>query len=159
MTIVPETELPIGKHRYRVSRMNVFDQFDVAADYRDILIGLSFVKRDRPPDMSQEDYDSAVQFIMSSRASLTPEVRKRVINTCLACVVRSGGGSVGWVPILAAAGVLQFDDIDPPTIIKLMYAVLEHNKLIDFFYASPSSSGGQTTEKTGQASLEEGKDG
>jgi tail assembly chaperone len=154
MSIVPETELMIGSNRYRVSRMSVFEQFDVAADYRDILIGLSFVKRDRPPDMNQSDYDSAVQFIMSSRASLTPEIRTRVINTCLKYVARSGGGAVGWAPVLAASQTLQFDDIDMPTIIKLMYAVFEHNKLIDFFSASPSSSGEQTTEKTGQPSPE-----
>jgi hypothetical protein len=158
MSLVPELEVPIGKHKYRVSRMSTFDQFDIAADFRDILIGLSFIKRDRPPDMSDADFDNAVQFIMASRASLSNETRARVTSTCLQHVVRSGGGSVGWVPILAASKTLQFDDIDLPTIIKLMYAVFEHNKLIDFFSASPSSSG-QTTEKTGQASPGEGKVG
>jgi hypothetical protein len=129
--------------------MSVFDQMNVAADCRDILIALAMLKRDRPKKMKEADYNKAVSFIIASKAGMTPEVRERVINTCLGHVKRSGG--VGWTPVLASEGTMQFDDIELSQIVTLLYAVFEHNRLIDFFSESPSDLDGQS-EESGQAS-------
>lgn len=145
MTNFLETEVTIGEHKYRANRMSVFEQMDIASDYRDILIGLAFVKKDRPKDMTDDEYKKAVQFIMTSRGSMTPEARRRVMNTCLSKVIRQSGGS--WAPVLSADSTLQFDDIELPAFITLVYTVMEHNKLIDFFSESPSTTGGQTEQK------------
>jgi hypothetical protein len=146
MTTLLETEVTIGSHKYRAGRMSVFEQLDVAADLRDILIGLSLIKTDRPKEMTDKEHDRAVQFIMASRGNMSPEVRHRVMNLCLSKVVRNSG--VGWTPILSANDTLQFDDIELPAFITLVYAVLEHNRLIDFFGESPSTTDGQMEVKS-----------
>lgn len=145
MTDLLETEVTIGSHKYRAGRMSVFEQLDVAADYRDILLGLALIKTNRPKEMTDKEYHNAVQYIMASRGNMNPEIRHRVMNTCLSKVVRNSG--VGWTPILSANDTLQFDDIELPAFVTLAYAVLEHNKLIDFFAASPSITDGQTEQK------------
>jgi hypothetical protein len=149
MTNMLETELTVGSHKYRAGRMSVFEQMDVAADFRDILVGLALMKAERPKDMTDKEYQRAMQFIMASRGNMTPEARHRVMNMCLSKVQRNSG--TGWAPVLSADNTLQFDDIDLPDFVTLAYAVLEHNKLIDFFGASPSTTGEQTevVEETG----------
>ncbi len=145
---VLETEVTLGQHKYRVSRMSVFEQLDIAADYRDILLGLSLVKSERPKEMSDEEYKKTVQYIMTARGNMNPEIRHRVMNTCLSKVIRNSG--VGWSPVLSANDTLQFEDIDLATFVMLVYTVLEHNRLIDFFAESPSITDGQTkTQEAG----------
>lgn len=134
-----EAEVPLGAHSYHVSRMSVFDQMSVAADYRDILIGLALMKNDRPKDMSDAEFLKAAHFIMASRAGMTPELRTSVVSLCLRHVSRKS--ATGWSPVMATSGVLQFNDIELPDLMTLLYAVFEHNKLLDFFSVSPSSSG------------------
>lgn len=148
MTISLEHETTIGGHKYRISRVSAFDQMALASDYRDILVGLAMIRRDRPKDMSNADYEQGVQYIMTARVGMSPEIRERVMNTCFAAILRHSG--VGWQPVLSGPGVLQFADIGLPEMVKLMYAFFEHNKLIDFFSESPSDSGGQTTANAGR---------
>lgn len=148
MSAVAETQVTVGGHKYSITRMSVFDQMTVAADYRDILIGLAMLKKERPKEMKDADYDQAVHFMIASRGSMTPEVRGRAMSLCLGHVTRNSG--VGWTGVLAAENTMQFDDIQMPEIVALLYAVFEHHKFLDFFSASPSSSGEQ--KENGQSS-------
>lgn len=147
--IVLEMEVPIGKHIYRVGRMSVFDQMNIAADFRDILIGLAMMKAERPKDMKDAEFIKTTQMITLSRGGISPEVRNRVVTTCFRHITRRQ--VAGWSPILASEGMMQFDDIGLPDVAKLLFAVFEHNKLLDFFSESPSSSDGQGTDGNGQA--------
>jgi hypothetical protein len=147
-----EREVPVGSHRYRITRLSVFEQMNVAADCRDVLTALAIMKRDRPKGLTQADYDQAVQFILTSRGGMTPEVRSRVMNTCLRQITRTSGA--GWQPILAADDVVQFTDIELPELVQLLYQTFDHNKFLDFFSASPSNLG-QTTGENGPPSGEE----
>jgi hypothetical protein len=132
--------------------MSIFDQMSIAADCRDILIGLAFLKRDKPKDISEKDYFAAMKFIITSKAGMSPEVRNRVLNICFRHIKRNSG--MGWAPILSAEGVAAFADIGPPEVVLLLYSTFDHNRLIDFFSDSPSSSDGQTSE-SGQPSQTE----
>lgn len=144
-----ETELPIGSNLYRVGRMSVFDQMNVAADFRSILIGLALMKRDRPKEMSDEEFITGMQFIIMSPGGIGPEIRNRVANMCLRHVTRRA--TAAWSPVLAAEGTMQFDDIQLPDLARILYTVFDHNRLLDFFSAGPSNSGGPGMENDGQA--------
>jgi hypothetical protein len=147
MTVVPEKEFPAGTHRYRVTRLSVFEQMNLAADYRDIIVGLAMLKRERPPEMDDAAFIKSVEFIMTARAGLSPEVRERVMHLCFKNVVRKSGS--GWSAIQTADNVLVFDDIRLAESVIIMYNVLEHNKLIDFFLEGPLASSGPQTEEAG----------
>jgi hypothetical protein len=145
--IILELELKIGAHSYRIERMSVFDQMNVASEMRDILVGLAMLKRDRPKDMTDNDYYRTAQFMIMSRAGLSEEARTRIVNICFNQVSRRSG--VGWQKILAAPGTMQFADIGLAEATRLLYASFEHNRFLDFFSESPSDLGGQATEDSG----------
>jgi hypothetical protein len=145
-----ETELSLGNHKYRITRMSVFDQMQVASDFRDILVGLALLKRQRPKKMKDDAYNEALRMIIVSPAGIHPDTRQRVTSMCLRTILRQS--NVGWQAIVASEDALQFDDIDLPELTKLLYAVFEHNKLLDFFSVSPSSLDGQKMIKDGSAS-------
>ena len=139
-----ETELTIGSHTYRVSRMSAFDQMHMIADARNIITGLALLKLNRPKEMDDKNYFLSAQQITMSVGQLPTDTRERVWNMCLSLVKRRE--TVGWQPVLASPGVMQFADIGPSALARLFLAVFEHNKLLDFFSESLSDSDGQTTE-------------
>lgn len=158
-----DMELPLGTHTYNISRMSAFDQMNVASECRDILVALAMLRQNRfkpePPDktskkkgdavkpMTDADYFRTAQFMIMSRAGLSFGAREQVVNLCLACVSRKERG--GWQKVLAAPGVMQFDDIEIGDLSRILYAVFEHNKFLDFFSESPSDLGGQATTENG----------
>lgn len=131
---------PIGGQTYSIGRMAVFDQMHVASEFRDIISGLALMRAERPKELSDADFDGAVQFILTSN-TVSSAARDHVTNLCLRRVRRRAEGG-GWVPILAADNVMQFADIGPTEICKLLYAAFDHNKLLDFFSTGPSASEG-----------------
>lgn len=144
-------EIKIGSKTYLIERLPAFDQMHLIADAQPILAGLAIAKQDRPKEMSDEDFLKGVQMITVAAGGLAPERRERIWNTCLKMVRRKETGALQ--PVLSAPSEMQFADLDPPTIAKLMYTVFEHNKLLDFFSDSLSGSEEQTkTEGSGQAS-------
>jgi hypothetical protein len=154
MTDALETTVQIESKTYAVGRLSAFDQMHLIADARSILTGLALLKRDRPKEMDDRSYLSTVGMITSSLGGLQPETRERIWNMCLGVVKQRG--AVGFQPVLASAGQMQFADMDIHTITKLIYAVFEHNKLLDFFSEGLSGSDGpKTTESNGQGSMEE----
>jgi hypothetical protein len=149
-----EKEVPIGAHKYRINRLPAFTQMNVATEYRDILVALAMLKRDRPKNMTDQEYDDAIKLIIMSRAGMTAERRTAVVSECLAHVVRHSGQ--GWSPILAVPGMFQFADIGLDEISKLLHETFEHNKLLDFFSVGPSALNGPKTQgDDGQLSNEE----
>lgn len=154
--IIPELELSIGRHHYRITRMSAFDQMTVASEFRDVLIGLSMVRSDRPADMTDKEFDKVIDLMVMSRGGVSEEMRRRIVTICLGQITRREGQ--GYIKILAGPGQLQFDDIELSDISKLLFATFEHNKLLDFFGESPSASGQPKTTDNGQ-SLETEKTG
>jgi hypothetical protein len=146
-----DTTTTIGSKTYTVSRLSAFDQMHLIADARNILTGLALLKRDRPKTMKDGEYLQTVQMITSSLGGLPPETRERIWNMCLG-VVKRRDGAIGFQSVLASPGQLQFADMELSTINRLIYAVFEHNRLLDFFFEGLSDTDGQrTTENNGQA--------
>jgi hypothetical protein len=137
--VVFDKEVPISGQTYRIGRMSVFDQMNVASEFRDIISGLAILRSKRPKKMADEDFDNAMRFILASPGGVSTDTRDRVSNTCLRSVTRRGVGGA-WSPILTSDNVLQFSDIGLPEMCKLLYESFEHNKLLDFFSTGPSGS-------------------
>lgn len=146
--ISPERLVPISGYSYQISRMSVFDQMSLATELRDIIIGLAMMRKSREPKMTDELYHMGTRFIIMSPARMAREERQAAYNLCLG-VVKRRDGAVGWMPVLASQGQMQFQDIGLPEITRLIYEVIDHHRLLDFFYVSPSTSDGQTTEGNG----------
>lgn len=152
MATLLELETKIGSNYYRISRVSVFEAMNLASEFRDVLIGLAMLKKERPADMDDDTYTKTIEFIMTARGNLPSEVRERVMHRCFNAVSRRSG--VGWQPIQTEQGTMQFADIDLPESVAIMYAVFEHNKLLDFFSVSPSASGPTKENEAGQSSNE-----
>jgi hypothetical protein len=150
-----ETELTVGSKTYRVGRMSAFDQMHLIADCRTILTGLALLKKDRPKEMSDQEFVNTARLIVASTGGLSPETRERVWGTCLRNVLRRE--TAGWQPVMASSSMLQFSDIGPSDIAMLIYTVFEHNKLLDFFSEGLSNSDRpmMTEDGLGQRSGEE----
>jgi hypothetical protein len=157
VTVALELEIKIGKNHYRASRLSIFEQMNMAAEFREVLAGLAMLKKERPKDMDDASYSKTVEFLMTARGGISPEVRERVMHRCFGAVTRRSG--VGWQPIQTVEGVLQFSDIELPESVAIMYAVFEHNKLLDFFSASPSASDGQPKEAEAGLNLKTARTG
>jgi len=146
MTVIPELEFKVGEYTYAVRRLSVFEQMHVASDFRDGLMGLAMLKKEKPPELSGPAFAKAIEFLFTGGSQhIAPEVRERVMRTCLSSVQRQATSpGVGWAAVQNAAGTLMFDDISLPDLIAIVYQVFEHNRLLDFFSEGPSNLGGQT---------------
>lgn len=154
MTAPAEVQVEIGGQSYRVGRLSTFDQFNLASDFRDALSGLAFLRRDRPKDVDDAAYAKTVEYIVTGGAAfLNPERRQRVVDLCLKVVKRKSG--VGWTPVTNDAGGMQFKDLDLAAMVALLYRVVEHNGLLDFFSEGPPSSGGPRADESGPGSQPE----
>ena len=149
-----EIEFKVGDHTYRAGRLSTFDQMNLAADFRDCLSGLAYLKKGRPAKVTDEQYAKTVEFIVTGGMSgLAAERRQRVINLCLSKVKRRAAGKgIGWSDVVSAEGDLMFQDVGLGPLIAIMYRVFEHNGLLDFFLEGPSASDGPKEEETGSVS-------
>jgi hypothetical protein len=153
--MVPELEFTVNSHKYRATRLSVFQQFNLAADFRDVLVGLAVLKKDRPKELDEKAFTKAIEFIVTGGSkALSPEIRERTMHLCLSVIARQvASPGVGWTAIQTADGVLTHQDIQLPEMIAIMYHVIDHNGLLDFFFEGPSTSDGPETEKSGPHSL------
>jgi len=173
-----EREFSTGGHVYRAGRISVFAQMRVASQFKDVLIGLALLKQSQldaekavvaahkapqkrgsaaavPRKLTAEQYARTASIIMVGDASGTPpQVIDTVMRECFACVTRKE--ATGWQPIQTSEGAMQYADIELPQCVDIMLAVFEHNRLIDFFCGSPSTSEvSAKTEDDGQLSRTE----
>lgn len=153
-----EDEFEVGERKYRARRMSVFDAFNVATDFREVLLGLSLLDGQRNSGemkLTDDQHQRSVDVIMTGARGAAPHVRDRVITSCLAVVSRKQ--PTGWAPMVSQDGQLMFQDMDLREMSRVVYRVLRHNGLIDFFDAGPraGSIDGPRTDQTGQLSRTE----
>ena len=155
-----EREFRVGDHSYRAGLISTFDQLHVATEWRETLMSLSFMKRDRPPEMTDRTYSDSVAVVVAGGLQrVDPASRERITLLLMSAVKRKGDGATGWFP-LVVGGQQAFQDVRLPQLIPILYNVIDHNGLLDFFSVGPSdsrdgpeaSSGPDSpTEKTGSS--------
>jgi hypothetical protein len=153
----PEFEFKVGEHTYRATRMNAFEQFEVARLLRNVLTGLALIeeevekaaKKTKKPQPKPSPHNF-VQLMCNMAGGLTETESNNSIALCLSKVqrsVQSREGGVGWSSIQVADNnqrSMMFADIEMSQMLEIVWHVVKNNGLIDFFAVSPSNS--QATE-------------
>ncbi len=149
-----ELEFKVDGHTYRARRISAFDQMHVASEWRDVLMGLSLAKKNRDAKVTDEQFREATNIIVTGGLGrVAAQSREGITRLALGVVKRQERG--GWADVATADGTVMFDDIRLPQIVSILYAVLDHNGLVDFFFAGPSASPGPKTGGSGRPSPEE----
>lgn len=144
----PERQFSTGGHDYVAARLSVFDQFNLAADFRGSASAIAIMRANRAADTSDDQFKEALRFIITGGArDVPPETRERTLRNCLGVVKRRDGA--GWQSLINPSGSLQYDDVGLPELVQIIYEVFVHNGIVDFFSVSPSAPGDNQQERSG----------
>lgn len=127
-------QFSVGGHKYSCGRLNAFDQYDVARRFSPVLVWLGALKKEQ----EVRDPKAFAQAICAMSASLPRADTDAVLNLCLSVVAREQ--ATGFAPMRAESGALMFQDIELAELLEIVWHVLEANRIVDFFAASPSPS-------------------
>lgn len=143
------TRFQVSGHNYRCGRLNAFDQNHVARKLNSILLWVAEMKKDAVKTVLPSGYAQAMCAISGS---IPREDVDLAYGLCLSVVARETEGGASWAPV-QTNGRLMMDDINLPEMLEIIWQVLEHNRLVDFFGAPSSTSPGS---KEGERSNESG---
>ncbi len=139
-------EFQVGERRYVAGRLSAFDQMALASDMRDVLMGFALLKRSRPEDMSEDQFRQSLELVFTGGyRNVSAEARLRCNRLVRSVVERRSGA--GWAPITNAEGGQQFDDESLSDAVAMIYAVADHNGILDFFSAGPLASADLTSRR------------
>jgi hypothetical protein len=144
MTTDQERVFKLGAHEYRAGRLDAFQQLHVASEWRDVALGLAFAKKNRLPEVTDEQFRQAVLVVVTGGLGrVTAQSRDEVTHLLLSVVTRQqkGATGVGWARVTNAAGGMMFSDVELSQLVPILYEVLDHNGIVDFFSGGLSDSG------------------
>ena len=118
------SEVSVGRHKYRIEPLSVFDQFDIARRVAPVL-SLMTTQKDR--EKLKEGFARAFVTLSSG---LSREDGQTILAICLGKVSRRD--TVGFAPV-QSAGQIMYSDIDMQQMLELVWHVLAQSKVIDFF--------------------------
>lgn len=125
----------VGEHTYQARPLSALQQLDIATRVGISLSGMADVKRADPA----ADQRRMCQALAAHFGMAAPEAVAHVTYVCLSVVSRQSGP--GWAAIMGPApGQMMFQDIGLQEILAIVWAVLEANRLPDFFDVPPSTS-------------------
>lgn len=132
-------EIEIKGIKYRMAKLNVFDQLKVSRKLLPILAGVVSDFRQLKASIYVKDTDAALEMalpkIADAVASLSDEDTNAIIFPCLKVVSREHANS--WVPVMTQ-DVMAFDDIDLLTMLSLVARVVA-DSLGNFLQELPTS--------------------
>ncbi|CNK98278.1 phage tail assembly chaperone [Yersinia enterocolitica] len=132
-------EIEIKGIKYRMAKLNVFDQLKVSRKLLPILAGVVSDFRQLKASIYVKDTDAALEMalpkIADAVASLSDEDTNAIIFPCLKVVSREHANS--WVPVITQ-DVMAFDDIDLLTMLSLVARVVA-DSLGNFLQELPTS--------------------
>jgi hypothetical protein len=133
----------IGQHDYIVETLPVTTQFSLSALLSPV-VSIMTLQEDRS--------ELAKKFPQSFTAlcgGMSPDDHKWILETCLSVVRRVDAGSPPmpvWV-----GGMPAFQDIGLTEMLQLVWLVVEHHRMLDFFAASRSALTDQPDGQKGSA--------
>lgn len=144
------SEIEIKGLTYRVGKMDPRKQFHVARRLTPVLgaimTHLPAAKtaangEAETPEAPAMDDQLAVLGPMATVVAAMPDADvDYILAACLAVCARQNPGGTGWSNIQAANGALMFSDIDMPTMLQLVWVVIQDN-LSGFSFAGALTSG------------------
>ena len=135
--------MKIKNFEYKTTKLNTFQQFDIARKMAPVLTFLAL----------QKDAKTLERGFATAFCGLTQDMNKpdmdSILATCLSEVTREV--APGTYAKVFVSGVLAYDDIDLQTMLKLIWHVLVENNLIDFFSDALSDSTAKPGNQTGSS--------
>ena len=138
--------IEISGKKYRLPQLDVFQQFALASTISPILTLLSF-QEDR--SKLSEKFPQAFT-MLTGEMSLTREAKDEIIRMCLSGVARQEGGA--FAPVMVN-GRMMYQDMSLDVVLGLIFQILLHHKLFDFFSATHSSSVEQEQDHPSSGSI------
>lgn len=154
------SQFQVSGRNYRCGRLNAFDQNHVARKLNSILLWVAEMKKDAVKAVLPSGYAQAMCVISGS---IPREDIDLAYGLCLSVVGRENDGGASWAPIQSGGGQMMFQDINLPEMMEIIWHVLEHNRLVDFFAApsstSPRSKEGEKSSASGSQEVRTGSSG
>lgn len=133
-------EFPLGDHVYRINKLSVFNQFELARRLSPIMTMLS-MQQDK--DKLEEVFPTAFAALCEG---LTSSDSSYIFNICLSSATMKQGAV--FTPIWTD-GLPMFEHIDLRLSLSIIFKVLVANNLIDFFAAPLPDSTNQPANGEG----------
>lgn len=153
-------EFAVGEHTYRGNKLSAKKQLHVGR--RIVPLAVSFIdagllatvrkevakgKEARPEallgGLTDKDLGAMLKGVLDNLASLPEADVDYVIDACLAVTERRQA-SGGWARVMTGEQ-MQFQDLDLPALLKIVWEVLQHNLSGFFAGGFPGSSAGAPT--------------
>ena len=124
-----KSELAVAGNNYRVGKLNCIAQFHVARRLGPMLVvaGISVEMLRKGWKMELDDMVAMAGPVMQFLAKMSDEDVDYCMYNCLAVVQRQQQGA--WAPVIASveAKTFMFEDIDMPSMVRLVLEVLKAN--------------------------------
>ena len=136
-------ELTIGKHLYRVGKLDAFTQLYIARRLAPCLAGVgALAGLDRAAAkgeaaLGEEETARILRFLSTAAGALKDEDVEYICNACLSVTDRKQAGG-NWARV-RAGGATMFE-VTLPELLQIVTAVVVEN-MGDFFAALPSGTG------------------
>lgn len=118
-------EVEIKGIKYRIAKLNVFDQLKVSRKLLPVLAGVASDFRQLKASIEAKNTEEALEVVLpkiaDTVASLSDEDTNAIIFPCLKVVSREHAKS--WIPVMKQ-DVMAFDDIDLLTMLSLVARVV-----------------------------------
>lgn len=121
------TTIEIAGQHYQLAKLNALTQFHVARRLGPILatMGVSLQMLRSGMKLELDDFVSLLTPVMDIMSKMPDEEVNYILFTCLGVCKRKSGEA--WAPVLASGNLIMFSDIDLPTMLQLVVAVLKDN--------------------------------
>jgi hypothetical protein len=130
----------VRDHDYVVRSLPITTQFSLSAKLAPV-VALMSLQSDRA-----ELRRTFPKSFTALCETMSVQDQQWVLDTCLGCVLRTEPGmppAPAWI-----GGMPAFQDIDMGTMLELVWEVIEHHKIIDFFSVDPSRSTAPRDDQT-----------
>jgi tail assembly chaperone len=132
------TQLPqieIAGHTYRIGKLDAITQFHIVRKLGPLIVAVIKGLNDEKEKSKEEFIEELLKPTLAAISDLNKEDSEYVLFSALSAAYRQVGEK--WVR-MANGNRLQFEDTPMPTMMRLVYDVVQEN-LIGFFAAPPST--------------------
>lgn len=121
------TTVEINGQEYQLAKLNALAQWHVTRRLGPILttMGVSIQVLRSGMKLDLDDFVNLLSPIMDIVSKMPDEEMNYILFTCLNTVKRKT--EAGWAPVTASGNLLMFSDIEMPTMIQIVVAVLKEN--------------------------------
>lgn len=132
-------DVKIGDNSYRVAKLPAIKQLNLARKLTPVVAGMGSMIGAFDAENLEQIANSLKDFkpFADALAAMPDEQFEGLMLLCLTAVSRQSGSV--FTPLLASNGAMMFDDVDLPTLLQLIWVVIQEN-VLGYFLAPASNS-------------------